>query len=274
MMTGDVLRRYDYMWALSRSRWAWEALRRNLPFRMEAASRPPDDLIITPKCRDVVLIRPTTDQAAAERWGLAFFPDPSLNALDADVFWSDGLYPRKLTVQVSPRHPNEFCEIFERTTAVCRVVHFSDRVGREHLLVKTPECVLQVRCEGLSLLSPEPVRMKIVLDDLSGLDDRLKTLERARRLYGDHVCNTPPEWRRETLALRNAMIALDCLEAGLSQYDCAKVIYGTARAEADWHAPGGALKSEIKRAFRKGVYLRDGGYRDLLSSPECGRASA
>jgi len=268
------LPRYDYMAKLTRSRWAWEALRRNADFRADAACRPKGELSRKEACRNITIIKPRIDQTIAESWGLAFIPDPNLNALDADVFWSDGIYPRKLTVQVSPRQPSEMCEIYERTTSVCRVVHFSDRVGREQLLLKTRDCVVQVRCEGLSLLSLEPVRMKVVFDKFSELDAKLKLLERAMELYGDPKLDDAPRWTRETLALRNAMIALDCIEAGLSHFDCAKIIYGLQRAAADWKAPGGAMKSEMKRAFRKGVYLREGGYRDLLSSQKVKRLAA
>lgn len=264
----STLRHYNYMWKLSRSRWAWEALRRNAEYRRDAADRPAGELQMLEACRGIKLIRPLIDQTIAERWGLAFMPDPNLNALEAELFWSDAMYPRKLTVQVSPRQPNEVCEIFERTTAVCQITHFTDRVGREQLVLKTDNCAVQIRCEGLSLVSGQAVRMSVVLDKFGELDNKLKLLERALGLYGTPSPVEAPRWRRDTLALRNAIIALDCIEAGLSHYDCARIIYGIERAEADWKAPGGALKSEMKRAFRKGVDLRDGGYRDLLASPQ------
>jgi hypothetical protein len=263
-----VSERYDYMWTLSRSRWAWEVLRRIPEYRRDAADRPEGELETFEACRGIKVIRPLIDQTIAERWGLAFMPDPDLNALEAELFWSDQIYPRKLTVQVSPRQPNEVCEIFERTTAVCRITHFTDRVGREQLVLKTDSCAVQVRCEGLSLVSGQLVRMSVVFDKFGELDHKLKLLERALGLYGTPRLVEKPVWRRDTLALRNAIIALDCIEAGLSQYDCARIIYGIERAEADWKAPGGAMKSEMKRAFRKGVHLRDGGYRELLSSPQ------
>ena len=269
MICEDLVReRYDYMWKLSRSRWAWEALRRNEEYRRDAADRPKNELLVVEAPCNATLIRPLIDQTIAERWGLAFMPDPTLNALEAELFWSDGIYPRKLTVQVSPRQPNEVCEIFERTTAVCKVTHFTDRVGREQLVLKTDTCAVQVRCEGLSLISGAPVRMSVVFNQFEQLDNKLKLLERALGLYGPPRPAEKPQWRRDTLALRNAIIALDCIEADLSQYDCARIIYGIDRAEADWKAPGGAMKSEMKRAFRKGIYLRDGGYRDLLASPQ------
>lgn len=274
-MGQDIVKKhYDYLWKLSRSRWAWEVLRRNAEYRRDAADRPEGELEIRGACRGITLIRPRIDQAIAERWGLAFMPDPDLNALEAELFWSDRIYPRKLTVQVSPRQPGEVCEFFERTTAVCRITHFTDRVGREQFVLKTDSCAVQVRCEGLSLVSGAPVRMSVMFSQLEQLDHKLKLLERALGLYGEPAPVEKPVWRRDSLALRNAIIALDCIEAGLSQYECARIIYGVEHAEADWKAPGGALKSEMKRAFRKGVYLRDGGYRDLLASPQTRRRAA
>lgn len=130
------LPQYDYAWKLSRSRWAWEFLRRNPDFLEDARRHGPDELSVREACRSITIIRPRIDQCDAERWGLAFFPDPSLTGFDANVFWSAGLYPRQVQVQVGPRAPGEVCDIFEKTTNICRIFHLTDTSGRELLLLK------------------------------------------------------------------------------------------------------------------------------------------
>lgn len=67
---------YDYAWKLSRSRWAWEFLRRNPDFLSDASRHGEDELSVREACRNITIIRPRTDQCDAERWGLAFFPIP------------------------------------------------------------------------------------------------------------------------------------------------------------------------------------------------------
>lgn len=79
------LPQYDYARKLSRTRWAWEFLRRNPDFLEDARRHGPDELSVREACRSITLIRPLIDPCDAERWG-AFFPDPSLNGFDANVF--------------------------------------------------------------------------------------------------------------------------------------------------------------------------------------------
>ena len=207
---------YSYTWKLSRSRWAWEFLRRNPRFLEDASRHSSDEISYKPACRSITLIRPRCDQAEAERWGLAFFPDVKANGFEADVFWSGELYPRTVSVHVGPRGYQERCEIYEETTKLCRIVHLTDRVGREHLLLKGDGCVVQVRCEGLSLLSPEPVRMQITLDGVNDLDSKIKILANAREIYNRQRTKISPMWTRQSRALCHALIALDSHIAGLS----------------------------------------------------------
>tara|TARA_R110001606_G_scaffold47570_1_gene121224 strand:+ start:52440 stop:53279 length:840 start_codon:yes stop_codon:yes gene_type:complete len=257
---------YAYTWKLSRSRWAWEFLRRNPRFLEDASRHDPEEVSYRPACRSITLVRPRCDQAEAERWGLAFFPDVRANGFEADVFWSGALYPRTVSVHVGPRGEHELCEIYEETTRLCNIVHLTDRVGREHLLLKGDGCVVQVRCEGLSLLCPEPVRMQIVLDGVSDLDAKMKILAKAREIYKHRQEASAPVWTRHRRALCHALIALDCHMAGLSHYETACVIYGPDRAAHAWGEPGGAMKGEMKRALKKGLHYKRGGYTELLGA--------
>lgn len=259
-----VLRRYEYTARLSKSRWAWEFLRRNPDFREAASRHSPDEVSYRRACRSIMILRPRCDQAEASRWGLAFFPDPNLDGFEADVFWSEAIYPRAITVNVRPREIGEVDDIFERTTSVCQVRHLTDRMGREQILIKGDGCVVQVRCTGLSLMSLQPVRMHLDFGGFADADKKLKIFERARQVVDPGMEEEPLQWTRSNLALRNALIALDCLNAGLTHRDIAAVLYGWKRAEAGWDEPGTALRQEIIRLVRRGRHLRDGGYRELL----------
>ena len=268
------LPQYDYAWKLSRSRWAWEFLRRNPDFLADASRHSADEISIREACRSITIIRPRTDQCEAERWGLAFFPDPARNGFDANVFWSAGLYPRQVQVQVGPCSPGEVCDIYEKTTSVCRIVHLTDTSGRELLLLEGNGCVVQVSCTGMSLLAMEPVRMRFLIDGGESLEQKYRILKEAHRIYGDSSVQEPVTWSRGALILRNALIAFDCHAAGLSLRDTAAVIYGKDRAEEAWAGPSRSMKDEMRRARDRGIELVESGYRELLvQSPKIPQAA-
>lgn len=268
------LPQYDYAWKLSRSRWAWEFLRRNPEFLADAARHSPDEISIRKACRDITILRLRTDQCDAERWGLAFFPEPALNGFDANVFWSAGLYPRQVQIQVGPGAPDEVCGIYEKTASVCRIFHLTDTSGRELLLLKGNGCVVQVRCTGMSLLAMEPVKMRFLIEGGESLEQKYLILKEAHRIYGDGSVQEPINWSRGALILRNALIAFDCHAAGLSLRDTAAVIYGKDRADEAWAGPSRSMKDEMRRARDRGIELVGGGYRDLLvQSPKIPQAA-
>jgi hypothetical protein len=257
---------YAYTCRLSRSRWAWEFLRRNGEFRQAALRADPSQISEKPACHGVRLLRPQSDQIEAEQFGLIFFPDIHANGHDADAFWIPSLYARALTVQVTPRHRSERDDIFDQTIANCSVTHLTDRVGREYLLLRGNGHVLQVACSGLSLLSVEPVRMKLIIDNVSNLDDTLKVIGKAQRILGKDDPADGSDWTRTSLAWRNALIALDAHDAGLTYLETAAIIYGADRANEAWQSASRAMKDEMRRALARGRELRDGGYRDLLAA--------
>lgn len=260
------LSEYDYTWTLSRSRWAWEFLRRNSDFRHTATPDYRARISDRIACHGITILRPRSDQAEAEaeHWGLAIMPDPDLNGYDANVFWRASSYPRQISVQVVPRGETEVDHIFEKTIRHCQMVHLTDLGGREYLLLKGNGRVVQVGCNGLSLLSFEPVKVKFTIDTLGEFDDTLSTIERATKLYDDDFETSEPIWSRKALALRNALIALDANAAGLSYFETAAIIYGAERAHQAWQGQSRAMKDEMKRALQRGRDLRDGAYTQLL----------
>lgn len=260
----SVLDRYEYTRTLSRSRWAWEFLRRNGAFLAEAARHGPDEVSVRTACHDITLIRPRMEQMAAERWGLAFFPDPRHDGFTANTFWSSALFPRQLQVQVSPADSEGACPIYEKTVKQCEIVHLVDTAGREHMLVKGNGHVVQVQCTGMSMLSPEPVRLGFLIRGTSDFSSRWRMLDEAQCVYGTTRDESAP-WSRTSLALRNALVAHDCEIAGLSVRETADIIYGKARVDEAWAGPGRSMKDEIRRARTRGRDLVSGGYRTLLA---------
>ena len=260
LKSDGVLKNYDYLWRMSPDRWAWEYLRRNREFKRDAAHLDENQISERVACHNIRILRPRQTQSLAERWGLMMIPDLHANGINADVIWSPNVFPDQVEVNVTPRAEIETCNIFERTMAVCKVTHFTDQIGREFLLLRGKGCVVQVRCFGLSLLSMEDVRMKLILPDFETYDRKIKAQQEAMRVFGEDPSAETPLWTKTTQILRDGIIALDCLALDMSRRDIAVILYGIERVEAEWSAPKRTMKDAVKYIVNKAENLRDGGY--------------
>ena len=108
--------------------------------------------------------------------------------------------------------------------------------------------------------------MKLLIDNVSSMDETLKVIGKAQRILGKDDSSFNDTWTRSSLAFRNALIALDAYETGLTYFETAAIIYGEDRATEAWQSPSRAMKDEMRRALVRGRELRDGGYRDLLTA--------
>tara|TARA_R110002051_G_scaffold32562_3_gene73453 strand:- start:15549 stop:16382 length:834 start_codon:yes stop_codon:yes gene_type:complete len=259
------LSHYAYTQALPPCRWAWEFLRRNNQFLADAALDANNKVSIRRVRSDIKLIAPQTVQTNAEKWGLAFFPDPARNGYEAEVFWSS-LHPRhQVNVQVSPSATGRNCNIYKQVIRSCQITHLIDPGRNEHLLIKRYGQVIQARCSGLSLLSPVPVQVGFLISETGELRESFRALHNALQIFRTYP--KTDRWTRTNLSLRNALIAYDCMTAGRSIRETAIIIYGRERTSAEWKSPGRALKDQIRRSRKKGRDLVNGGYTRLLEMP-------
>jgi hypothetical protein len=264
---GEVVRKYDYTAKLGRDRWAWEFLRRDAGFRDIARRHSSDDHVSRRPgpFPGVTLLKLRRPQPEAEAWGLAFFPDPDLDGLQADVFWSAARYPRDVYVHVVHVAPHVVDEFMILALQRCQITHLTGFDRNEQFILRGAGCALQVRAGGVSLLAAEPHKMHLTIEGDECLDAKLDTLKKARRVYGDQETG-PPRWTRQGRELRNALVSLDCKEAGLSYWEMAEVIHGREHVDTIRSRGSRALKDAMRRNLQRGEALRDGGYRDLLLS--------
>ena len=268
LKTGETLKSYNYLWRMSRDRWAWEYLRRNEDFKQDAALHSSDDVSeMEAPCRNaqIRLIRSRVPQKLAARWGLVFMPDPSLNGIVADAVWLKTAFPDQVEVNCTPRADGETCDIWDRTVPHCQITHITDRAQREFLLLRGNGCVAQVRCTGQTLLGLEPVRMKLQISDMEGYEQKLKTQKEGMRIFGSDPDAETPMWTKTSQILRDGLIALDCLELGMTHRDIAIVLYGDTVVADQWKTT--SMKSSLRYVINKAKALRDGGYLvELLGS--------
>jgi hypothetical protein len=271
LKTDATLKKYNYLWRMSRDRWAWEYLRRNKSFRKDAALHSADDISeMTAPCRDtnIRLLRSRVPQKLAARWGLIFMPDPDLNGIEADAVWLKTAFPDQVEVNCTPRAEGQTCDIWDRTVPHCAITHVTDRAQREFLLLRGNGCVAQVRCTGQTLLSLEPVRMKLQISDMETYEQKLKAQKEGMRIFGNDPEAETPVWRKRTQILRDGLIALDCLELGMTHKEIAIVLYGKARVDAEWKTT--SMSSSLRYIVNKAKALRDGGYLVELLGAQLG----
>jgi Uncharacterized conserved protein (DUF2285)/Family of unknown function (DUF6499) len=272
LKSDGLLAGYDYLWRLSPDRWAWEYLRRNAAFRSDAAALSPADISERQApCAPIRILRSRVVQTIAERWGLAVMPDPAFNALRADAVWTRSAYPDQVEVHCGARADGEACDIFERTVPFCTITHVTDSIGREFLLVRGRGCVVQVACTGISLLGMEPVRMKLTISNIDAYERRLKTQKAAMEVLGQGPDLATPVWTKRTQMLRDGLVALDCIERGLSRRQIACVLYGEKAVRAEWETT--AMKDALRYVVQKAEAMRDGGYLVELLGANLGVAA-
>lgn len=71
---------------------------------------------------------------------------------------------------------------------------------------------------------------------------------------------------RSALVHMRALQALDAEGAGASERDLARLIFGSAEADATWNAS--PTRAKVRYLVRHGRAMRDGGYRQLLAAIE------
>lgn len=221
------LRSYNYTAYLSKRDWRYEYQRRIDDYEKDAWNGYTNAPIGTIACHDITLLKLKKRQAAAEKWGLKFFPPPDRAAPKAAAFWTEEIDPGAVHVTVLPREPGEPHDLFEETIKRCKMLHLTDENSVEHLVHIGPGSSVQVRCHGHTLITSKPVKTSFSVDALDDLDDHLNMVRRATRVYGDHIVD-PPVFSNKARLLRNGLIALDGHKAGLSDRQVASIIEGDA----------------------------------------------
>ena len=258
----NVFNAYNYLWRLQPDRWAWEYLRRNPDYRADAMSISPDDISELTVCHNIRVYKSRVSQSRAEHWGMVMMVDPKLNAIDANVVWTKEAFPDQVAVDVVLRMPGETCDIYDTSVSLCQLSHFTDATGREYIITRGNGCLFQTRCNGVSLLAGVPVRMKLSISGLKAYNRKVQSYRDGMRVFGSDPDAESPRCTKRTQILRDGLIALDCLEIGLSHREIANVLYGSTRVEEGWNGP--SMRSSIRYLIKRATKLRDGGFREEL----------
>lgn len=188
------------------------------------------------------------------------FVDPRDPAPTANFFWSPYVLPLTLS-GTATRAPN--CDLcLARLPSVRQLM--IDARGLQHLKFTSNRRTLPVILDGAAV-AIAPARVAFHVDGVEHLDRACEAFATLNEILRE---GTPRwkelRWTATSLAVRDALIALDGNRARASYRDIATVIFGPERTEKAWRSASTAIKDRVRRALKRGLKLAAGGYRELL----------
>ncbi|MBZ0209770.1 MAG: DUF2285 domain-containing protein [Hyphomicrobium sp.] len=139
-----------------------------------------------------------------------------------------------------------------------------DAKGTQHLKFIADRSTISILLDGAAV-AVAPARVVFHVDGLQRLErarDSFATLSDI--LSRDIERSEDWQWTATSLAVRDALIALDGHRVGATYRAIATVIFGAERTEDAWRSASTALKDRIRRALKRGLSLVAGGYREFL----------
>lgn len=188
------------------------------------------------------------------------FADPHEPAPAADVFWSPDALPLTLSGTASRAPDSDICLV--RLPAIRHLL--IDAKGTQHLKFSSDRRTVLIILDGAPV-AVAPARVVFHVDGLQHLARARDGFATLGEILSHNVePSEDRQWTATTLAIRDALIALDGHQADATYRDIATIIFGPERTEAAWRSASTALKDRIRRALKRGLALVAGGYRELL----------
>lgn len=251
---------YAYTRDIDRPGWAWEFLRRNGEFKLDAKVGRNGTPRPVRHVSGATYFRCRRRFPMAEKWKLQFFPDPMRAANDTDVFWLPEHLTKHIgvTLKLAAPDANECLSLTDFN--VNRAVLCA--CDTEQVIVRHGPESVRLSARGLSIL----LGQRCATFEIEGYKDSLRATETLQSLSRLARVNTPKiTWRDGSpTKLRDYLIALDGHLEGRTYRDIAEVIYGPDRIGASWTEQTLSLKDRVRRAVERGVFLMRTGYVELL----------
>jgi hypothetical protein len=251
---------YAYTRELDITGWAWEFLRRNKDYQRDYRSNRAGHPVAIKHVSGATLYRPQRRFLEAEAWGLKLFADPTKSILEADVFWLPDLVTHVAQCQCSFANDNVQDGLSLATFhGHCAVLAAFDT---ELITILGPRKSASLLVQSGSL----SIGKSIVVFFHHGLSTASRHSETLHILSQLTLESSNPngELNGPDCKYRDYLIALDGRLEGRSYRDIAEVLYGKDRVGAHWTADAHGLKSKVRRAVERGIFLMNGGYRALL----------
>ncbi len=190
------------------------------------------------------------------------FVDPSLTALEVHPIWMPVSGQATLSAIAGRADRTDNGAVFIPGLPAIRHI-LIDAEGRQHVLIRSNEAVVQLEIKGADILSGA-VELTFMI---RGIDLLVRTapkiIEFHRILSGRALAGvTEPRWTARTINRRDACIVHDCIITGATYREAALALYGPEMAQRDWRSSG--IRDRIRRHRFRAQQLISGGYREFL----------
>lgn len=254
---------YAYTDSLTDSDWAWEFLRRNPDYRTDYYESRAQTAKAVTHPSGVQIHRARGHHHNANRWGLAVFADPDLNALQTDIFWSQDALSHCVTASSSRAEAADEkadLDLFrdQNCTAILCDPH------RQKVIVRSRNTAIDMKLVGINILF-QPVQLQFHLQGFTSLGNGTKALIWVRNaLKSLRSSDKRPLTKTTRTNRKKYLVALDCSRKGASLRDTALVFRAIRLTRLRWSSGDEALKKQVWRSRQSGLKLMQGGYRKLL----------
>jgi hypothetical protein len=251
---------YAYTRELDLPGWAWEFLRRKQDYQHDYRKNRAKQPAATKRVSGATLYRSERRFLAAEKWGLQLFADPTKSALEADVFWLPELLTHAVLCQCTSANDNAQDGLsLASFRGRCAVLARNDN---EFISIQGPGKAANLVIESGSLLNNKCI-VTFFHSGLSTASRHYETLRILNQLTSE-ASKTSANFDGSNCKYRDYLVALDSRLAGRSYRDTAEVLFGKDRVGDHWTEDTRGLKSRVRRAVERGLFLMNGGYRALL----------
>jgi hypothetical protein len=252
---------YAYVLNLCPSDLAWEFLRRNPSYQRDygLSRRSPDRSCRIGPTRWLTRLRRVPPQSY--RWGLSPLVDPKWPAPQAPLCWRMAASAPVLDARAeraSPGAPSSL-SIVSCVAATHIVI---GPAGEEYIIFRDAERAATLRLEG-ARASLGPVNLTFLIAGLPDTGTLTKRLSALSDLITAPRLSAPPS--RMRLFLRDALLALDARQIGMSHREIAALLDDTEGAHESEFRTTEFLRARVRHAILRGQQFRDGEYRKLLA---------
>ncbi|MEQ1648932.1 MAG: DUF2285 domain-containing protein [Hyphomicrobiaceae bacterium] len=194
------------------------------------------------------------------------FVAPGLTAPDAPVVWLPDVEHAAIAANAQITTDVLLRDFVVTALRIRTHIHF-DGHGRQIVTIEN-ENYRATLIIGGAVLTLGAVHLRIghiSISELAGHVSRINGLAHLlinQRFMGPQRRPSPGDAKH----LRNAIIALDGEQVGVSRREIATVIYGHKTVVGEWSEPSGRLKAMVKRDVLRGRRLVEGGWRDLITA--------
>ena len=198
----------------------------------------------------------------AESFDLHFIPDPALSWFETPVFWLSHVLSDRFEASALPEGRPQGALNWDKIPG--RKAFLITPHRRTKLQISASSYTAHLSIQDRRTPFPAERGLWLTLGADALLTRDLRSFITFSRLCRQQSVTPLPRRGAKPKALRNALIALDGAQAGLSQRRIALGVYNADHVREDWDHGPQSYKMKVRRLIRKGQSLMHKDYRKLL----------